>query len=291
VAFSPDSNRLVTVAEDRTVKLWSVDSDRELATFHGHTHFVLAVAFNADGYLIASGGFEGQLKVWFASPRLQLTYHNHSGWVRAVAIHPDGRRVASAASRTFDDTRTVLWDIATGEPDLFLPTGHLHNLAFSFNGMRLAIGETKKPAELWDLHTRTPLFFLPEQHGVWALAISPNGRRLTAGGGSDDSVRIWDVETGKVLHRFPEVGRDISNLTFSPDGHLVAVASTGAYGFLGTAEPAIVRVWDVDSGSEVRRLDGPFLGAIGGLAFLPDGRRLVSVGGKDLGGPSVPAHK
>jgi WD40 repeat protein len=97
------------------------------------------------------------------------------------------------------------------------------------------------------------------------LAFSPNGRRL-ATGSPDGTVRLWDVETGRQLHRMRGHTEWVLGVAFSPDGR--RVASGGDFG--------IVRLWDVNSGQEVLALDGHTKSLVGGLAFRPDGNLLVS---------------
>jgi WD40 repeat protein len=64
VAFSPDGALLVSgSAHDFAVKLWDVESGRELRTFR-HDDELMAVAFSPDGALLASGGYDSQVYLW-----------------------------------------------------------------------------------------------------------------------------------------------------------------------------------------------------------------------------------
>ena len=102
-------------AEDKSVKLWSVGSDRELATLHGHQHYVVSVAFSPDGHRIASGSVDHTARIWFATPTLQLTFRGHTGWVNTVAFSPDGHRVASGSGPYTSFNFLQVWDPGTGE--------------------------------------------------------------------------------------------------------------------------------------------------------------------------------
>jgi WD40 repeat protein len=64
VALSPDGSRLVSGSFDRSVRLWEVETGRQLALIGQHPQFVLGVAFSPDGSRVASIGKEGWLCIW-----------------------------------------------------------------------------------------------------------------------------------------------------------------------------------------------------------------------------------
>ena len=59
-----DGVRLVTAGRDRDLKLWHTVSGEPITTFSGHIRQVYAVAVSPDGQTIASGGFEGDVRLW-----------------------------------------------------------------------------------------------------------------------------------------------------------------------------------------------------------------------------------
>jgi WD40 repeat protein len=64
VKFSPDGNYLASGSYDSTIKLWSVKSQKEVATMTGHIKYVTSIAFSPDGKYLASGSVGKLLKLW-----------------------------------------------------------------------------------------------------------------------------------------------------------------------------------------------------------------------------------
>jgi WD40 repeat protein len=101
--------------------------------------------------------------------------------------------------------------------------------------------------------------------GVYSAAFSPDAA-VAAGGEYDNTIRLWDVATGKPLRTFVGHQGPIGGVAFSLDGR--TLASWGQW------EPAI-RLWDAATGRERRRLHGHADGATG-LALAPDGTVLAT---------------
>ncbi len=73
VAFSPDGKYLASGSEDKTVKLWSVESHKEITTLQGHSSHVLSVAFSPDGKYLASGSLDRTVKLWSVESQKEVT--------------------------------------------------------------------------------------------------------------------------------------------------------------------------------------------------------------------------
>jgi WD40 repeat protein len=68
VAYSPDGKRLASGSNDKTIKLWDVETQKAIATLRGHTGAVLCVAFGPKGERLVSAGDDATVRLWDARP-------------------------------------------------------------------------------------------------------------------------------------------------------------------------------------------------------------------------------
>jgi WD40 repeat protein len=112
VAFSPDSRTLATGGEENTVKIWEVQTGRELATLRGHGGDVYTVAFSPDGRWLASAGEDSTVKVWDGHNDYKLvrSFRGHMGLVASLtfASGPDGLLLVSGSR----DHTVMVWDVS-----------------------------------------------------------------------------------------------------------------------------------------------------------------------------------
>ncbi len=112
VATSPDGSRIVSGADDNTVRVWDARSGAELACLRGHTGGVTSVATSPDGSRIVSGADDKTVRVWDARSGAELAcLRGHTGSVTCVVTFPDGSRIVSGAR----DKTVRVWDARSGE--------------------------------------------------------------------------------------------------------------------------------------------------------------------------------
>lgn len=202
----------------------------------------------------------------------------HAGPVTRVAFSPDGHWLASGSS----DTTLRLWDMTNKNPSInpLILVGHpnaITVLTFSADARWLASGDEDGKIRLWDLNQDTPSVnpIVLEGHSdlIYGLAFNHNGRWL-ASISKDANLIIWDLKNKPMVTQNLKVfsgqaDSSYTSLTFSADGHWLAVGATNA----------TIRLIDMTSPN------GPTLypiglnthtGAVYTLSFSPDGHCLAS---------------
>lgn len=264
LAVSPDGAHILTVSEDRTIRLWNARTGTlELAIPHALAADASSVSFSPDGTHIVVGGWD-QAEIWDLQTRAHvLTLNGHKSSVASVAYSPDGTYIVTGS---WDKTARV-WDARTGQSLLVLQghTAWVESVAFSPDGQYIVTGSRDDTAQIWDARVgRKVLTLKGNQSTIHSVAYSPDGESIVTGGG-DGTARIWGVGTGKELHRLEGHRGPITAVAYSPNGEYVV---TGSW-------DRTVRIWGVAIGRELYKFEGHER-IVHSVAFSPDGASVVS---------------
>jgi WD40 repeat protein len=242
-------------------------------TLTGHENWVTAVAFSADGRLLASGSWDKTIKLWDVTTGREVkSLPPQPTGIEAIAFSPNGRWLASERS----DNSVALIDAATGKEIRTLTSrkgsdplnkNWDYSLAFSPDGRWLASGTDGNTVGVWDVGTGREVRELSgHQREVIYVAFSRDGRWL-ATGDDGETVDLWDATTGEKVRSLAGHTKDVYAVAFSPDSRWLASASGDK----------TVKLWDVATGHELRTFRG-HTNRVTSVVFSPDGRYLASGG-------------
>jgi WD40 repeat protein/uncharacterized caspase-like protein len=241
VTFSVTGKMLASAGDDKTIKVWDVASGRVVRTLTGHSDGVQHLRFSPDGKTLASGSNDASIKLWdIASGRELRTLTGHKGWLSSVDFSPDGKTLASASG----DTTIKLWNVAAGTELRTLPFGKPHVLlstALSPDGNMVAFAGSGNAIVLSDLSGSGRRGLYGHTDGIFSVVFSPDGLTL-ASGSKDNSVKIWDLASGRELHTLTGHREAVTSVAFAADGKTLASGS----------EDTSVKLWDVASGDLLR---------------------------------------
>jgi WD40 repeat protein len=110
----------------------------------------------------------------------------------------------------------------------------INSLSFSSDGKILVAGKDFGRAVLWDVQGKKFLRAIDTSQGqVQSVVVSPDGRVVATGGTQDgNSVKLWDVTSGKTLWRFTQAKANIIQLLFAAQGKRLIVSDNASNTYL-----------------------------------------------------------
>jgi len=275
LAFTPDGRRALTGSEDRTMRLWDLQTGQEVRQFGDGKNNFVSIVVCPDGRraVSAANTLGGGLILWDLDTgkevkRLEPKERNVFG---SLALSADGRRLFAGGLST-----AHVWDLLTGRE---LTTIKENRISSSVKGnvggveAKLAGGVEVK------LITRTGFAGTGQSVGL-----SANGRQAMMCNRTQALVHVYDTGTGRHLRQFGNPNQDLwAGLAFSADGRLVL---TGSGGELKVNRQPIpidfgVRLWDVATGKMLRHCKG-HAQTVDCLALAQDGKRALSAGADNV---------
>ncbi|KAG1721232.1 WD40-repeat-containing domain protein [Suillus paluster] len=226
VAFIPGTRLLVTCSDDRSLRVWNLDTGKQVGEpLVGHNEYVLRVTVSSDGRWIVSGARDGSILIWEVPTRksgvpvLLHSFKGHKSDVWSVVFAPDSETFASAS---YDKTVCV-WRRETSEIALgpFQMGSEAYSVSYSPDGSKLAAG-TDKHIVIWNAMNGEELLKIEQR--AWRVVFTVDGLRLVSG--NFDDVRISDATTGEIIKQFDVHTDLLQSLAIAPDGTKFATTSS-----------------------------------------------------------------
>jgi WD40 repeat protein/DNA-binding SARP family transcriptional activator len=287
--YSPNGRWLVSTADDDNVIVWDAKTEQPVQTLVGHAGRVTQSVFSADSSKLYTCSLDGTVIEWdlgsqqrfgrpFTIEAQAPTPAPTTPLPPPLAVSPDGTDFAAPTAAntvgifSLDTLRPQTW--------LTIPRGAtITALAWSHAGSELAVGADHGLLQLWAvsgtphlvraLSTLRPTNHLPE--AIQSVAFSADDRLIAASDSTIGvaqnvnigSIAIWRTRTGAPVTTAHKLGTPTSDVAFSPDGRLLAVA---------LADGPPVLILDSSNGKPVRTIH-PLEDYNGttSLAFAPNG--------------------
>jgi WD40 repeat protein len=185
-----EKDRLLSVGNDQQVILWDTVRDKRLQETTVSIQGATALAFSANGHVLAVGRSDGTIQLWdWRKDYMFRELRGSEDEVIALAFSPDDRTLLCGCA----DETVRLVDIKSGEQPLVLrANSKARGVAFTAQGNRLITGHANNQVLLWDARTGQLLLRLSARTGqVCSLAASPDDRWLAAGSG-DRTITLWE---------------------------------------------------------------------------------------------------
>ena len=248
------------------ISVHDVETGSIVSDIFGHSP-ITCFAFSPDDKTVVSGSQDGTICVWSTQTGGLVAgpFEGHQDDVRCISYSHNGTFIVSGS---YDKT-TRLWKVGGTPPQKWVHEGHtgpVHSVSFSSDGRRVVSVSGDWAVHICDVETGEVVVGPLKGHvdGIYRVAISPDGRHI-ASGSWGGTVYVWNVEVdwkqGGLLD-----GDDFI--------YCLALSNDRKHVVLGSDE--MILYWDVETGKLV---DIPYEGdssAVWSIAYLPDGKRVVS---------------
>ncbi|KAF2657788.1 WD40 repeat-like protein [Lophiostoma macrostomum CBS 122681] len=205
VAFSPSTvnpdptgppthtQYLLSCSEDKTIRLWSLDTWSCLVAYRGHENPIWDLQWGPFGHYFLTGSHDRTARLWSTEHIEPLRiYVGHDNDVDCVVFHPNNMYVFTGSG----DRTVRMWATAGGNC-VRIFTGHASNItaiACSPDGKTLASADDHGHIILWNIVDGRKIKRMRGhgKGGIWSLSWSAESTVLVSGG-ADKTVRVWDA--------------------------------------------------------------------------------------------------
>lgn len=239
ISWSPTSERIAVGRLDGDLMIFDIPSEESTILSNDGNHAVNVISWKPDGSRLASGYEDGIVKIWnLSNEGLETVFEQHTAVIQGIAWNPHDDRIASV-----DNRQLLIWNANDGQ----LSNSHDGRkfVKWMSDGNSLytqGLVDDKWTIVLWDTvqDISSTLVVTLESDRLIEVAISPDenyAATLSYGGSTTESVRVWDLNTGNLVHTVAGYTLPVDTVAWSPDD-----------GQLSSTHGNIVYLWDAKTG-------------------------------------------
>ena len=274
IDISPDGLWMAAAGTDYDLQIWDLQKSEIVAHLKGHVEPITAVAFSANGKLLATGDERGRGRIWNLNgdkwqpgPWLE----GHSRTITGLRFAQQGQKLVTASV----DNTCGQWDVQTGQELRSLVLKHpgwVTGLDVSDDGALAMTICGDGNLRLWSLETAQVLRTIEPAGNLLftSVDISPGGDLAIAACAEEATVQMWQLNTGEEVRIDGQPWLDLGDRS----GVLWSAQFTPLGDQLLTVGGNDAQLWDVSSGRRIHRFTPH--GTVASADISPDGRLVVT---------------
>lgn len=267
VFLSTDDRYALSCSGDETIRLWDAETGQCLRTFEDHAGSVNSIYLSSDNRYILSGSEDKTLILWelslVRSDAFPLRLSRSQSHAELVQVESEAEDLLKRGNEALEDGR-IADALALARQARELP-GYERTAESLELWRRLSIVcRRARLGAAW--YARE---FQGHRRGVNSVTFSMDGNYALSGSG-DETIRLWEVATGKCVRVFEGHKMDVRSVSLSGDNtHALSGSSDNS-----------MRLWDVNTG-ECLRIFNRDTGNVCCVYLSANGRLALSAGRTD----------
>lgn len=278
VCYSSDGKLIATGSSDKTVKLWRRSDGLEIRSYKGSLSAIRCLAINLQTTLILAVGGNGSVLIWdLNTGEIIRQLDPDADRFTCASFHPDGTRIVTGSYKSY----ISVWDIKSGQKVMDFkakPAEHEYakgyaypeagSVSWSRDGKYLIAGVADYTAILWDAATGNEIRKYKKIRATCTSCISeavitPDNKFII--NTSDDTIKVFDRESGAVIRSLFGQGGSPEGLCLSPDGK-----------FAGAIEYGVAEIWDLSTGKLISKTGNYSQRKAISMAISPDSKEFTA---------------
>jgi WD40 repeat protein len=227
-AISADGKWTAAGDQKGTVRVWTLNDQREVVSIPAHEGHITQLAFSPNSRLLATTSYSGEVRLWQLPDGKKLKSLKMGEQEINRLVFLTDNLLASAGSEA------SIWNVESGKKESILTTKRVADPALGLSKDRriLAFNDSDSAVQFWDVPNSKSNGVSLRGAGAHLIDFSHDGKWI-ATYSQDSNIRIWDAATGSVVQVIDADGGRTSAIAWVPETDSLLVAS----------EQGRVRIW------------------------------------------------